>query len=114
MRPIDADALSEKVEALMNRYAAQGRTEVAEEYNFVLTVLMTAETIDPESLRPKGRWEDMYNGLYDNPLYVCSVCKEPAFEKSTQDLLGNWWSRQEQSNFCPNCGARTMEEQHES
>ncbi len=43
-------------------------------------------TIDPESLRAKGRWEDMYGGLYGNALYVCSKCKEPALEKSARDL----------------------------
>lgn len=46
MRLIDADALNEKLEALMQRYTAQGRKEVAEDYNFVMTVLMTAPTID--------------------------------------------------------------------
>ena len=56
MRLIDADALEAKIEALMTRYAEQGRLEVADDYNFVLTVLSCAPTIDPESLRPKGRW----------------------------------------------------------
>ena len=45
MRLIDADALDEKLDALMKRYAAQGRKQVAEDYNFVRTVLMTAPTI---------------------------------------------------------------------
>ena len=67
--------------------------------------LADVPTIDPESLRPKGRWEDMYGGRYDNSLYVCSVCREPALEKSATDFLGRWWSRQEPSNYCPNCGA---------
>lgn len=46
MRLIDADALNEKLEALMHRYAKQGRKRVAEDYNFVMTVLMTGPTID--------------------------------------------------------------------
>lgn len=99
MRLIDADALSAKIETLMNRYAAQGRTEVAEDYNFVLTVLMTAETIDPESLRPKGEWtviEDDYN---EETIYQCSVCREE-FVTIDETPAENLW------NFCPNCGAR--------
>lgn len=55
MRLIDADALSRKLEALMNQYAAQGRKTVAEDYKFVLTVLDTAPTINPDDLRPHGR-----------------------------------------------------------
>lgn len=92
MRLIDADALSEKIEALMNRYAAQGRTEVAEDYNFVLTVLMTAETIDPESLRPKGRWR-----LNKDGSGTCNLCRI-----TTKDV----WDMDNWTNYCPHCGAR--------
>ena len=98
MRLIDADALSEKIEALMNRYAAQGRTEVAEDYNFVLTVLMTAETIDPESLRPKGRW--ILSGMgFD----CCSECRK-AYSSGYLTAMGI--KPRMHFDFCPNCGAR--------
>ena len=45
-RLIDADALDEKLSALMEKYAAMGRVEVANDYSFVSTVLMMAQTID--------------------------------------------------------------------
>jgi hypothetical protein len=45
-RLIDANALDEKVGKLAERYAAQGRMVVAEDYNFIRTVLMTAPTVD--------------------------------------------------------------------
>lgn len=45
-RLIDADALDEKLSALMEKYAAMGRVEVANDYSFVSTVLMMAPTID--------------------------------------------------------------------
>lgn len=46
MRMIDADALTEKLEGLVKRYAEQGRRAVADDYNFVITVLDTAPTVD--------------------------------------------------------------------
>lgn len=46
MRLIDADSLDEKLDVLMVRYAALGRRKVAEDYNFVRTVLLTAPTIE--------------------------------------------------------------------
>ena len=46
MRLIDADALTEKLEGLVKQYTEQGRHVVAEDYNFVITVLGTAPTVD--------------------------------------------------------------------
>lgn len=46
MRLIDADALGEKLETLMKKYAAMGKQNVAQDYNFVLTVLACAPTVD--------------------------------------------------------------------
>lgn len=46
MRLIDADALDLRLEALMKRYMSLGRQGVAEDYNFVRTVISVAETID--------------------------------------------------------------------
>lgn len=46
MRLIDADALDLRLEALMKSYMSLGRQGVAEDYNFVRTVISVAETID--------------------------------------------------------------------
>lgn len=46
MRLIDADALDSRLEVLMIRYMSLGRQGVAEDYNFVRTVISVAETID--------------------------------------------------------------------
>ena len=46
MRLIDADALGEKFEALMEKYAAMGKQNVAQDYNFVMTVIECAPTAD--------------------------------------------------------------------
>lgn len=45
-------------------------------------------TIDPESLRPKGRWEEKEHGI----VYGCSQCGH------LEDVY--------LSNYCPNCGAK--------
>lgn len=64
-----------------------------------------APTIDPEDLRPKGEWEDVYGGKYDNPRYRCSRCKEKALYKMERDVLGGWHETQALTPSCPNCGA---------
>ena len=44
-------------------------------------------TIDPEELRPKGRWEKQGNGR------TCNQCKFV------------YYSNNDDFNYCPNCGA---------
>ena len=54
--------------------------------------------VDPESLRPKGRWEKHWceNDLIGHMYEVCPNC-------SSCEILDTdkFWD----SNFCPNCGA---------
>ena len=78
MRLIDADALDEKLDVLMVRYAALGRKSVAEDYNFVRTVLLTAPTIEvphwipvEERLPEKGGYYLVHHkhGLISQRLY---------------------------------------------
>ena len=59
-----------------------------------------APTIDPESLRPHGRWEEI------NGYLRCSECKDVyIYEDWIED--GKW-------KFCPNCGAQMDKEMLES
>ena len=54
---------------------------------------------DPESLRPRGRWEKhrtMHGFVY------CSNCKDVYLDEEW--LVDGKWG------FCPNCGARMEEE----
>lgn len=52
-----------------------------------------APTIDPEDLRPKGRWieKEHKDERGDYILLHCSLCDEPNARKK---------------NYCPNCGAK--------
>ena len=79
-RLIDANALDAKLDELMTRYSAQGRKEVADDYNFVRTVLLTAPTVDAVEV-VHGRWEQLTLGA------ICRCCN-------------NWNNRS--SNYCPN------------
>ena len=51
-----------------------------------------APTIDPESLRPKGRWENYPSHMHRR----CSICKVE-WEKPRFNI---------RANYCPNCGAK--------
>ena len=76
------------------------------EIDRVSHVISHAPTIDPESLRPRGRWVDRYGGKYANHLYECSECKEKALYKVEVDGLGTEHIVQALSDACPNCGAK--------
>ena len=71
-------------------------------YARVKRMVEEAPTIDPESLRPMGRWfeiietkEDGYTGeYYEDVYYNCINC----------DYASDW-----NSPYCPNCGTKMME-----
>ena len=65
------------------------------EANTVLYSIDDQPTINPEDLRPEGRWE-----AYPNELYLrCSVCRKEFY-------IGHFPLTKK---YCPNCGAK-MEE----
>ena len=64
-----------------------------------------ASAVNPESLRPKGRWEYhdcVCTGDGLTSLYACSECHGAIDE----EVFDNLYS----THYCPNCGAK-MEEQ---
>ena len=77
MRLIDANELDGKLEALAQKYAAQGRPEVAKDYSFVQTVLLTARTVDVVEV-VHGRWEIVEPKCYPDltARIRCSACKK--------------------------------------
>ena len=58
----------------------------------------------------EGEWVDQYNGKYDNPIYVCSLCRKGTLLTPEIDILGNMQMTQALSPFCPNCGAHMRKE----
>lgn len=104
-RLIDADEL---YTTYCNRY--EGNVPCAE-LDRVSNAIASAPTIDPESLRPSGRWVDRYGGKYANPLYECSECKGKALYKVEVDVLRTEHIVQALSDACPHCGAKMITEE---
>lgn len=102
MRLIDVDDFDNKLEKVMLRYQAKGRKQVAEDYNFVRTVLTTAPTVDAVPV-VHGRWNKTQEplGWRDVDCIECSNCHEIWLidEDYGFDDLEFW-------KYCPNCGAK--------
>lgn len=82
MRLIDADSLFEKLDE--NSWYDNADRDIAED------LVLSAPTIDTESLRPRGRWKDACY-YHDCPLcYECSNCGLKLMYKP---------------NYCPHCGS---------
>lgn len=68
------------------------------EANTVLYSIDLQPTINPEDLRPKGKWEQWD----DTDCWMCSECKYEA-------VLSDFTPAELDMHYCPNCGAK-MEE----
>jgi hypothetical protein len=108
MRLIDVDALIKKCKELSaiewNKKAAP--VSWADAYDSFIDVIEeapTAPTIDPESLRPKGRWDAHHRDSrgYTNG-FGCSNCWYITFTDYSMKKC--------EYNFCPHCGADMREE----
>lgn len=108
MRLIDADALHKTKIVERKQIFVDGKRRVTNLYTEVVMSVHVenAPTIDPESMRGQGEWEDEYGGQFENPRYRCSVCKEKALFKIDRDCLGGWHEIQALTPSCPICGAK--------
>lgn len=85
VRLIDANALESALEATPIAVAAiKGK---------MFRLIEDAPTIDPESLRPHGKW------VRDGDFLVCLNCES---EINVKNSLGV----ENKKNYCPNCGAK--------
>lgn len=110
MRLIDADALEQFFLHECHRLQEYLKSEEydKEEKEYIRTFLPTVEwarktvhhvtTINPEDLRPKGKWEQWD----DTDCWMCSECKHEV-------LCSDFTPTELDMHFCPNCGAK-MEE----
>ena len=89
VRLIDANALEFQYAHMIY----PNGTESMGYHAYVTSVqIKDAPTIDPESMRPVGRWEQ-----YLDFWRKCSLCGENWHEQ---------WVMAKHLNFCPNCGAK--------
>ena len=86
VRLIDANVFIKDLTAMKSAYDAIA-------LDGMVKALKEAPTIDPESLRPHGKW------IWDeeNECWVCSNCESSA--------LNNYRGNSTDSNYCSNCGA---------
>ena len=103
-RLIDANALLDKVQFRMD-IDNKNAEIIAGCVNITRWLIENAPTVDAVEV-VHGRWEDMYDGKYDNPRFRCSVCKEKSLFKDERNILGNWIQVQALTDYCPNCGAK--------
>lgn len=70
----------------------------------VCNFLIHQPTIDPESLRPKGRWvEPEWNDMWQSMTATCSRCLERGEVRVRTNEYG---MKVINSPCCPNCGAK--------
>lgn len=108
MRLIDLDALGlltydeVKLAKVLHIVGKRSGKLVLIAREIIYHFLANAPTIDPESLRPKGRWVGEGDGYADGELvydvWYCSECNH-CIDDGTDDpeML---------PNYCPNCGAK--------
>lgn len=97
-RLIDADALN--TEFLKYSYVlSRNNGFFAINLDAVLLEIRRAPTIDPENLRPHGRWEKSEDGYCGLALLECSLCRGECFDIDEDIELLNY-------RYCPNCGAK--------
>ena len=101
VRLIDANALT-TLEDLEYYYQPVRDGEAWYRVADVWACIDGATTIDPKSLRPKGRWEKYWckNDLIGHMYEVCPNCRSCEILDTDK-----FWD----SNFCPNCGADMRE-----
>lgn len=101
MRLIDADALRMRLNDLEARgghaYYRKGMDDTL--HYFMPKIIKDAPTVDPEELRPKGRWEVMY------------TCRGERLWGFECDQCGA--GSPKTSNYCPHCGCK-MEVKNEN
>ena len=111
MRLIDADALKELIlkerdaipKTVVERYSFCAETPNSHGNSMrggirkALRCMEQTPTIDPESLRPKGRWVD--HMVRD---WRCSECGEKIHKVRNVD----GYCYDDKPKYCPNCGAK--------
>ena len=90
VRLIDANALKKAM-----RMWPRTKQPVLIYTGTILKGIDDAPTINPESLRPKGRWEPRKDAI---GFVHCSVCHDC-------NIYGDWEDG-EKWRYCPNCGAK--------
>ena len=93
----DKETIRIHLSAFKERLCNQHRWNEAEEYEELISRLLSTSSVQPR----KGKWIEHDDG-WANVYYECSVCKEPF-------VLIDGTPTENLYNFCPNCGADMRE-----
>ena len=99
VRLIDGNKAEAVLRNIADHLREAGNTDLYPATCAAADVIKQQRTIDPESLRPKGRWEKHWcdNDLIGHMYEVCPNCRSCEILDTEK-----FWD----SNFCPNCGAQ--------
>lgn len=91
---IERGALIQKIaDKFRNHYSDSCYQFVHDFFRCVMKQINNAPTINPDDIRPQGRWHyTTMGGIVSLNGYCCSLCHEQFFCKPY--------------NYCPNCGAK--------
>ena len=101
---IDAVKYREMLEEEISFNKEHGEEERVHGLEIAVADLMDAPIIEPESLRPKGRWQSV-DGTKSCDEWDCTACKQRRTfmdEMELDDMI-------ECYPYCPNCGADLRE-----
>lgn len=98
---ISRSDLRQRVEQTFALEALHGRNDYM--LSSVLTAIETAPTIDPDSLRERGRWE---RDPDSPPRHKCSKCGSNPYDNEADQLRFNADFKEYLTKYCPDCGAR--------
>ena len=106
MRLIDADAAIELLRSLGSRDYRREKGTIADAMK-MLSHSHYTPTIDPEELRPKGRWEFRRNKKYSWCTdVVCTACETIIDSHCDNDLEYRQEAIKKNLLYCPHCGAK--------
>lgn len=97
VRLIDANLLARKWQSVLDVKSNEKGSAAYQTFELFIDRLKEEPTIDPETLRPKGRWidaPDMDEFWGELVFHKCSLCDELQYIKT---------------NYCTNCGADMRE-----
>ena len=105
-RLIYMDDTMNKLRAYAERKHQAGHTELAngilKAVNYIHNEISRVDAVPVVH----GRWIDIHNGAYVNPIFKCSICGNNAPIEERYPVIGRMYTDWSFTPYCPNCGAK--------
>ena len=103
VRLIDGNKAEAVLRNIADHLKEAGNTDLYPATYAAADVIKQQRTVDPESLRPNGRWVDpKWNDMWQSMIATCSHCLERGEVRVRTNEHG---MKVINSPSCPNCGA---------